>query len=58
MFSVLRNTREAVWLEQSGQRERGKGNEFEDVARGLGKDLGFFFFFFPHTHTVFYFYKR
>lgn len=43
MFSVLRNTKEAVCLEQSGQRERGKGNEFEDVARGLGQDLGFYF---------------
>lgn len=43
MFSVLRNAKEALCLEQSGQRERGKGNEFEDVARGLGQDLGFYF---------------
>lgn len=32
-----------VQLQLSEQRERGKGNEFEDVARGLGKDLGFYF---------------
>lgn len=32
-----------VWVEQSGQREGGKGDEFGDVARGFGKNLGFYF---------------